>query len=46
MPERQPWLQVVASAVQGYDCCFASQQVAAAWIDDKAPAGRAGRLKA
>jgi len=46
MPERQPWLQVVASAVQGYYCCFASQQVAAAWIDDKAPAGRAGRLKA
>ncbi len=43
---RQPWLHNVASAVQGWYCCFGSQQVAVAWIDDKAPGGRAGRLKA
>jgi peptide/nickel transport system substrate-binding protein len=42
---RQPWLHNVASAVQGWYCCFGSQQVGVAWIDDTAPAGRAGRLK-
>ena len=43
---RQAWLHNVATAVQGYYCCFGSQQVAVAWVDDKAPAGRAGHLKA
>jgi hypothetical protein len=43
---RQRWLQNVATAVQGYYCCFGSQQVAVGWVDDTAPGGRAGRLKA
>ena len=43
---RQPWLHNVASAVQGYFNAWGYHQVTVAWMDDKAPAGRAGRLKA
>ena len=43
---RQPWLHNVASAVQGWFPNYGSHQVSVAWIDDKAPAERAGRLKA
>ena len=43
---RQPWLGNVASAVQGYFNAWGYHQVTTAWINDKAPAGRGGRLKA
>ena len=43
---RQPWVQNVASAVQGYFTAYGYHQVTVAWMDDKAPASRAGRLKA
>jgi ABC-type transport system substrate-binding protein len=43
---RQPWLHNIASAVQGYFNAWGYHQVTVAWVDDKAPAGRAGRLKA
>ena len=42
----QPWLRNVASAVQGQFDAYGNHQVSVAWIDDKAPAERAGRLKA
>jgi len=42
---RQPWLHNVASATQGYFNAWGYHQVSVAWMDDKAPAGRAGRLK-
>jgi hypothetical protein len=43
---RRPWLHNVASAVQGQFCCWGTPQAAVAWIDDTAPDGRGGRLKA
>ena len=43
---RQPWMHNVASAVQGYFNAYGFHQTTLAWIDDKAPAGRGGRLKA
>ena len=43
---RRPWLHNVASAVQGQFCCWGTPQAALAWIDDTAPEGRKGRLKA
>jgi ABC-type transport system substrate-binding protein len=43
---RRPWLQNVASAVQGQFCCWGTPQAAVAWIDDTAPEGRKGRLRA
>jgi hypothetical protein len=43
---RQPWLHNVASAVQGWFPNYGSHQVSVGWIDDTAPAGRAGRLRA
>ena len=43
---RNPWLHNIASAVQGYFNAWGYHQVSVAWIDDKAPVGRAGRLKA
>ena len=43
---RQPWLHNVAYAVEGYFLAFGSSQLAHAWIDDRAPGDRAGRLKA
>jgi peptide/nickel transport system substrate-binding protein len=43
---RRPWLHNVASAVQGQFCCWGTPQGAVAWIDDTAPDGRGGRLKA
>ena len=42
----QPWLHNVASATQGQFNAYGYHQVGVAWIDDKAPAGRGGRLKA
>ena len=42
---RQPWLHNVASAVQGWFSAYGFHQVNVAWVDDKAPTGRAGRLK-
>ena len=43
---RRPWLQNVASAVQGQFCCWGTPQAAVAWIDNTAPEGRGGRLRA
>jgi ABC-type transport system substrate-binding protein len=43
---RRPWLQNVASAVQGQFCCWGTPQAAVAWIDHTAPDGRGGRLRA
>jgi ABC-type transport system substrate-binding protein len=43
---RRPWLHNVASAVQGQYCCWGTPQAAVAWIDDTAPDGRSGRLRA
>ncbi len=42
----RPWLHNVASAVQGQFLAWGTVQVAVAWIDDTAPEGRKGRLKA
>jgi peptide/nickel transport system substrate-binding protein len=43
---RQHWLRNIASATQGYFNAWGYHQVSVAWIDDKAPAERAGHLKA
>ena len=41
---QQPWLHNVASASQGNYDAFAKHQTAVAWVDDKAPPERRGRL--
>jgi len=41
---QQPWLHNIASASQGNYDAFAKHQTAVAWVDDKAPPERRGRL--
>lgn len=42
----QPWLHNIASTPTGWICCTGTWQWGRAWIDDTAPAGRAGRKAA